>query len=131
MGNSLHPHGSPQPTEQSRTAMGGLTPIPAARKYPEWNEEGCRELFMSLDSRDFTWESFHRATIRCMDMDMREEVEPLFKDKEGDYKARCPSMQEFIETTLKMPYLGEWEFERQDNMQAYTLNLENRVQLAI
>ena len=35
----------------------------------------------SLDSRDFTWESFHRATIRCMDMDMREEVEPLFKDK--------------------------------------------------
>ena len=40
-------------------------------------------------------------------------------------------MQEFIETTLKMPYLGEWEFERQDNMQAYTLNLENRVQLAI
>merc|ERR1711957_926626 len=90
---------------------GGLTPIPAARKYPEWNEEGCRELFMSLDSR--------------------EEVEPLFKDKEGDYKARCPSMQEFIETTLKMPYLGEWEFERQDNMQAYTLNLENRVQLAI
>ena len=51
--------------------------------------------------------------------------------QEGDYKARCPSMQEFIETTLKMPYLGEWEFERQDNMQAYTLNLENRVQLAI
>ena len=42
---------------------------------------GLSGTVQSLDSRDFTWESFHRATIRCMDMEMREEVEPLFKDK--------------------------------------------------
>eukprot|EP00657_Telonema_sp_P-1_P012579 TRINITY_DN921_c0_g1_i4.p1 TRINITY_DN921_c0_g1~~TRINITY_DN921_c0_g1_i4.p1 ORF type:complete len:129 (+),score=50.30 TRINITY_DN921_c0_g1_i4:124-510(+) len=109
---------------------GGLTPVPPPRKYPEYSEEGLRELWMSLETRDFSWESFHRASIRCMPDDEREKVEPLFKDKDGNYKKRSPSMMDFINTVMKMDFIGQYEFGRQEEFHNFVRNVENRVALA-
>merc|ERR1711907_307008 len=111
--------------------LNDITPIPPPRKYPECTEEGLRELWLSIDTRDLTWESLHRAVVRCMDDEERIKVEKMFKDPAtGGYKKRAPSMMEFINLILDIPFLNEWEFERQDNFTAFVRNLENRVELA-
>merc|ERR1711935_294161 len=109
---------------------GGITPVPEPRKYPEYSEEGLRELWMTLETRDFTWESFHRAAIRCMSDEEREKVDRMFRDTEGNYKKRSPSMKDFIETVLNIDFLGKWEFDRQEEFLNFVRNVENRVALA-
>eukprot|EP00658_Telonema_sp_P-2_P081552 TRINITY_DN8392_c0_g1_i2.p1 TRINITY_DN8392_c0_g1~~TRINITY_DN8392_c0_g1_i2.p1 ORF type:complete len:114 (-),score=20.04 TRINITY_DN8392_c0_g1_i2:148-489(-) len=80
----------------------GLTPVPPAREYPEFTEDGIRELWMGLDVKELTWESFHRAAIRSMPHEERDKIVGLFKDKGGEYKSRRPTMVEFIEVVLSI-----------------------------
>eukprot|EP00658_Telonema_sp_P-2_P081551 TRINITY_DN8392_c0_g1_i1.p1 TRINITY_DN8392_c0_g1~~TRINITY_DN8392_c0_g1_i1.p1 ORF type:complete len:123 (-),score=27.79 TRINITY_DN8392_c0_g1_i1:287-655(-) len=108
----------------------GLTPVPPAREYPEFTEDGIRELWMGLDVKELTWESFHRAAIRSMPHEERDKIVGLFKDKGGEYKSRRPTMVEFIEVVLSIEWLGRWEFDRQDEFPMFVRNLENRVELA-
>merc|ERR1712166_103 len=109
---------------------GGITEVGPPRKYPDFSEEGLRELWMTLETRDFTWESFHRSVIRCMPDEEREKVDHFFRDPDGNYKKRSPSMKDFIVTVLSIDFLGKWEFDRQEEFLAFVRNIENRVALA-
>merc|ERR1712166_783936 len=114
------------------TPWGPLTPIPPPRKYPAFSEEGLRELWMSLETRDFTWESFNRAAFRSMPKNERERWQYLFKDEStGEYKKRSPSMTDFITTVLNIEFFGQWEFDRQEEFEGFVRNVEHRVDLAI